>query len=418
MPTIKIDMHDLSPLWVIPFVLLLVAIAICPLIIPRFWEHNRVKGLISIVICTPTAIFLYLHGRHYLLESLHEYVSFICLLASLFIVSGGIEIKGEFKGTPRQNVCLLAIGSVLANIIGTTGASMLLIRPLLKANKPRTRSKHIPLFFIFMVSNIGGLLTPIGDPPLFLGFLRGVPFFWTFKLFPIWAFLIGSLLTIFYILDVRALRLDLKERPIPRNPENLNIQIKGVLNILLLMGVVAAVFLPSPFREGIMIAIALISIKFTPREIREANAFNFHPISEVALLFIGIFITMVPVLLLLKASGPSLGVHTPNQFFWITGMLSGFLDNAPTYLTFFSLGQGLNAAHATVAGLTAAHLKAISAGAVLMGSLTYIGNGPNFMVKAIADDNNYPKTTFFEYMFYSFTILIPLFMAVSLLFIG
>lgn len=410
-------MSEFSPLWIVPFVLILLCIALLPLFFPHFWERNRNKGIVCIGLALPTFFFLVEHAPDQLAHVAHEYFSFVSLLIALFVITGGILVEGDLRATPSTNTLMLLIGSSLASIIGTTGASMLLIRPLLRTNQERKRVKHIPLFFIFTVSNIGGLLTPIGDPPLFLGYLRGVPFFWTLKLFPIWVFSIGILLALFYIVDRRAYALetqqDLQVDQLHRSP----LKIKGAFNIPILLLAVSAVFLPSPYRELTMLILAGLSLKTTPRQLRHANSFSFHPLNEVALIFAGIFIAMVPALELLKLHGPEFGITAPGQFFWLTGLLSAFLDNAPTYLTFLSLGQGLNLPGATVIGLTEPILAAISAGAVLMGALTYIGNGPNFMVKAIADEMGLRTPSFFAYLGIATVILMPIFLVVQNLFL-
>lgn len=409
-------MADISFIWILPFALMLLAIAILPLTFPHFWEKNSNKALVAAVLSLPTALFLIVNDPYALLHSAHEYFSFICLLGSLFVISGGVFLEGDLKATPSINAAFLGTGAILANIIGTTGASMLLIRPLLSTNRERKNTRHLPLFFIFMVSNIGGLLTPIGDPPLFLGFLRGVPFFWTFKLFPIWLFCNGILLITFILMDRRQYHRETKKSLREDEARQQPLKIRGMLNIFLLMGVVAAVFLPTPYREGCMIALSLISLKKTPENIHRRNNFNFHPIIEVAVLFAGIFIAMVPALALLKIHGAEFGLYQPYQFFWTTGALSAFLDNAPTYLTLFSMAEGLSIPGPLVAGVSEPLLIAISCGAVMMGSLTYIGNGPNFMVKAICDKSGIKTPSFVGYMTYSFGILMPLFLIVTFVF--
>lgn len=409
-------MPEIAMYWVIPFILILLSIAILPLVVPHFWEKNRNKGVVSFGLALPVAIYLLKYHPQALSHSLQEYVSFIVLLAALFVISGGICLEGDIQATPRVNTTFLAIGSLLANFVGTTGASMLLIRALLKTNCERHHVKHIPIFFIFLVSNIGGLLTPIGDPPLFLGYLRGVPFFWTLKLLPVWFFCVGIILALFYFVDSFAHKKETKK---DLRVDRLHIQplkLSGRLNFIFLGGVIGAVFVPSPWRELIMISMAFISYKTTSQKIHHKNRFNFNPIIEVAILFIGIFIAMVPALELLKTHGSALGISRPYEFFWATGILSGFLDNAPTYLTFFSLAQGLHLSGPSISGVTEPILMAISAGAVLMGALTYIGNGPNFMVKAIAEESGIKTASFFGYMAYSWSILIPLFVITTFLF--
>jgi len=292
---------------------------------------------------------------------------------------------------------------------------MVLIRPFLRTNRERKNTAHLPIFFIFAVSNIGGCLTPLGDPPLFLGFLHGVPFFWTLSLWPEWLFTIGLLLIVFYAFDSHWWA---KEKPSAIKKDRTQtapLRLRGKRNLFCLAGIVCAVFLPEPWREIIMVTMGILGYAWTPKDYRKKNAFTFLPILEVAVLFAGIFITMVPALILLKEHGHAFGVAKPWQFFWLTGALSSFLDNAPTYLTFVSLGQGLGIG-GPVLGLPEPLLRAISLGAVFMGANTYIGNGPNFMVKAIAEEMKVKMPSFFGYMKYSLAILIPLFLAVTLVF--
>ncbi|MGH7320979.1 MAG: sodium:proton antiporter, partial [Candidatus Rokuibacteriota bacterium] len=338
------------------------------------------------------------------------------LLAGLYVISGGIRLTGDIAATPAANTGFLAVGSVLASAIGTTGASMLLIRPLLQTNRQRTHVRHTVIFFIFLVSNIGGLLTPLGDPPLFLGYLQGVPFSWTFRLWPHWLVTVAALLLVYFVWDsvcharepLDSLRRDrAQEEPL---------RLVGLLNGLWLVGVVLAVaFLREPWREAAILALAGISLWQTPSAVRRANGFTAYPITEVAVLFFGIFFTMIPALELLRMRGGELGVREPWQFFWATGVLSSFLDNAPTYLTFLALGQGLGLAN-DVVGVPDGVLAAISVGAVFMGANTYIGNAPNFMVKSIAEEAHVRMPTFFGYMLYSGAVLLPLFVLVTRLF--
>ena len=357
-------------------------------------------------------------------HAVEEYISFIVMLGSLYAISGGIAVTGDLRGRPTTNTLFLAIGAVIANVIGTTGASMLLIRPLLRTNIERKRTAHIPIFFIFIVSNTGGLLTPLGDPPLFLGFLRGVDFFWTLSLWREWLFANGILLSIFFIWDFvqyrREMKTNLKQDEIRIHP----LRIAGwKLNLPLMAGIVACVLakklpIPFPIHEIVMVIVSFVSLKFTPRSIREANRFGWFPIIEVAVLFAGIFICMVPALELLKANGQRFGVTEPWHYFWITGLLSSGLDNAPTYVTIGTLAEQTVGAEgfADLAMKAPLLLAAISCGAVLMGANTYIGNGPNFMVKAIAEDVGYKMPSFFGYMTYAAVILLPVFVAFTFMF--
>jgi len=407
----------------LPFVVLLLLIAILPLTANKFWDKNRNKAIVTAIVALPILIFLLFNFRADLTHSIEEYISFIILLASLFIISGGIVITGDLIATPRINTSFLAVGAIIANLIGTTGASMLFIRPLLRTNSERKFTGHIPVFFIFVVSNIGGCLTPLADPPLFLGYLRGVPFTWTISLLPEWLFANIIILAIFYLWDRRAYRKEAKADIARDMSDAAPLDISGKINIFFIAGVVLAVAfqIPAPYRELVMIAMSLLTLAFTKKELRILNRFTFHPINEVAIIFAGIFITMVPLLKMLHDSGASLGVTKPWHFFWATGLLSSFLDNAPTYLTFFSLAQSVTSIMPSgmvnlVAGIHPDLLRAISCGAVFMGANTYIGNGPNFMVKAIAEEQGVKIPHFFGYMAYSALILIPVFIVISLIF--
>ncbi len=403
--------------WVLPFAGMLLAIAICPLVMPHWWEHNRNKFLLSCALGAPVLV-LYL-GRHpgALVATAEEYVSFLILLASLYVITGGMLLRGDLEATPLTNTTFLATGAILASVIGTTGASMVLIRPLLQTNRERKRVRHTVIFFIFLVSNIGGLLTPLGDPPLFLGYLRGVPFTWTFRLWLPWVIAVGALLLTYFIWDsihyarepLAALKRDRSEiEPL---------RVLGGLNALPLAGVVlSVVFLHAPWREVAMVALAALSLWRTPRQVHRANGFTSYPIVEVAVLFFGIFLTMIPALELLRLRGGELGVREPWQFFWVSGALSSFLDNAPTYLTFLSLAQGLRLTDEVV-GVTHAVLAAISVGCVFMGANSYIGNAPNFMVKSVAEEAKVQMPSFFGYMVYSLGILGPLYLVLTFLFL-
>jgi len=439
------------PLWTtLPFAGYLLLIAVAPLTFAHFWEHNRNKLILGLIASVPVVAYLLLvepHGLEWLHHALREYVAFIALLASLFVISGGVYLRGSLAGTPLVNTAFMAVGALLASFIGTTGASMLLIRPLLRANERRERKVHLVVFFIFVVSNGAGMLTPLGDPPLFLGFLRGVPFLWTFQLLWPWALVNGALLVIFNVVDQRVLNREEKERPGSQLEQvqavKEPLRIDGALNFLWLLGVIGVIYgmgrfgaqiahdedLRSLVQVGGMAAMAALSLLTTSKQCRTANQFSWGPILEVAALFLGIFITMVPALKVLEAKGSDLGITEPWQFFWATGLLSSFLDNAPTYLTFASLAVGAVNDMDPAARLSADHLGglvdhptgalfliAISCGAVFMGANTYIGNGPNFMVKAIAEASGVRMPSFFRYMLWSGLILLPLFVIVTLVF--
>jgi Na+/H+ antiporter NhaD/arsenite permease-like protein len=406
------------PLWsVLPFLGLLFSMALLPLFASRFWARHF--GKVCAVFGVPVAAWFFFFAPGELIHTAFEYLSFLVLLVSLFTISGGILLRGTLRGTPAVNCGFLAAGAALSNLLGTTGASMLLIRPLLRANSGRTGSARIYVFFIFVVANIGGALTPVGDPPLFLGFLKGVPFFWTTRnLWSWWLAAAGMVIGIYYILDRWGARPEGEPGSAEAggSSERVPLAVAGKRNLLLLTAVIAAVFLPTPLRETAMLTATALSVWKTPAWIRRENGFTYHPIREVAILFAGIFATMIPALLILQARGGELGITEPWHFFWASGTLSSFLDNAPTYLTFLSLAQGLGGS-ADIAGVSAPILRAISAGAVFMGAVTYIGNAPNFMVKSIVESSGIRMPSFFGYMGYSFVVLLPVFAIITWIFL-
>jgi Na+/H+ antiporter NhaD/arsenite permease-like protein len=430
------------PLWLtIPFGLLLLLIAVMPLTHARLkhlWEHYYGHAAIGLGLAVVAYYLLRVpSGGAVVVDTVHEYLSFICLIGSLFVVAGGIHIKVKGEATPLDNVVFLAIGAVAASFIGTTGASMVLIRPFIRMNKIRISAYHI-VFFIFIVSNCGGALTPIGDPPLFLGYLRGVPFFWLINqvLFA-WLATVGAILFVFFLLDRRAyarvavaVRHQIEEQDVWR--------FEGGLNVLLLFAIIGAVFVPERWflRELVMLGAAALSIRFTPAVVHAENHFSFGPIKEVALLFIGIFLTMMPALGYIDAHGDALGVRRPVQYYVASGSLSSVLDNAPTYATFLRLAEataqkerpadfpsGPRTENVVVAVLLnhaddAKLVVAVSLGAVFFGAMTYIGNGPNFMVKSIAESSGVKVPTFFGYILkFSLPILLPILLAGGLLFL-
>lgn len=435
------------PVWsIIPFVGMLLSIAVCPLVKPHWWEKNMLGVAIgwSLVFLIPfAAVYGVGEAAFRLLESvLLDYIPFIVLLFGLFVVAGGIAVKGTLAGTPKINTLLLLIGTILASWVGTTGAAMLLIRPVIKANAWRQKKVHVIVFFIFLVANIGGCLTPLGDPPLFMGFQRGVPFTWTFHLLPILLFNMVILFLIFFLLDSHLYKKELAAGRSPQDNqpnEKEPIRVEGAHNVLfialIIVGVVANGILPKEvafFADGagipvydeivfpyaivveiiLILLAAYLSLKTTKAETRQLNEFTYAPIAEVAKLFIGIFITMIPALIFLKTHGAELGLSDPWQMFWATGALSSFLDNTPTYLVFLQTAGALGATQGIVTSVGTVSqlmLEAISAGAVFMGANTYIGNAPNFMVKSIAEENKIKMPSFFGYMGWSCAILIPTF---------
>jgi len=442
---------DLQLLWIVPFVGILLSIALFPLVAPNIWHHNfgKISAFWALLFLVPFTIF---YGYELaLFELVHvmslEYIPFIILLLSLFTVAGGVRVKGYLQGAPIVNVGILLIGTFIASIMGTTGAAMLLIRPLIRANEDRKYQVHTIVFFIFLVANIGGSLTPLGDPPLFLGFLKGVSFFWpTVHMFLPMVVAASILLVGYFIVDSFLYRKEQQEGlhvETPAEEDRHPIRLEGGINILLLAGVVASVLISGIWKPGIsfeiyhvtidlqslvrdvaLLGLAVLSWILTSRKSREANGFSWFPILEVAKLFAGIFITIIPAIAILKAGTagalePVVSLVSHNgepvntMYFWATGILSSFLDNAPTYLVFFNTAGGDPQA---LMGPMANTLLAISAGAVFMGANTYIGNAPNFMVRSIAEERGIPMPSFFGYMLWSGLILLPIFGLITILF--
>jgi len=423
--------HVTPPTWmVIFFIAMLLSIAIVPLTkLEHWWHSNLNKLILGMALSAYPVIWLTVLEPNLgeLGVKMHEYTSFIVLLGSLFYISGGIYLAGDLKCTPTSNTAFLAFGTVIASFIGTTGASMLLIRPVLRANRERKHVVHIVVFFIFLVSNVGGSLLPLGDPPLFLGYLQGVPFLWTLQLWPQMATVASVLLVVFFVMDGHFYAKESGQVRKADVSHATPLKIEGGINIVWLLGIVAcAAFIKDSHgifvREAAMVGCVLGSKLTSPAEIREKNAFSWFPILEVAALFIGIFLTMIPALLILQASGDQLGVDTPAKFFWASGILSSFLDNAPTYLVFFETASGmvdkglLTGALVEGTNVPQAVLIAVSCGSVFMGANSYIGNGPNFMVKAIAEESKVEMPSFFGYMKWSIVFLFPCFVLVTFLF--
>ena len=412
-----------NPWMILPFALLLGTIAVAPMFAPKWWLRHFSKIALGLGAVTFGYYLFVLHDVTTLAHTAHEYVSFIALVGSLYVVSGGIHIgvKGN-NATPFKNVIFLFTGAVIANLLGTTGAAMLLIRPWIRMNQYRVAAHHI-VFFIFIVANVGGCLTPIGDPQLFLGYLQGVPFWWVTKnCWPMWAVGIGLLIAMFYVVDIINFSRAPREMPEIETVTG-TWRFDGLSNLLFLAVILGAVFISQPdfFREILMIAAALGSYFTTQKRIHAANQFNFHPIQEVAILFAGIFATMMPALDWLNQNAPRLLGQNPlpDVFFWGTGVLSSALDNAPTYLGFLSALYGVTGAKdiTGLLGQNSLHVLAISMGAVFFGAATYIGNGPNFMVKAIADQQKVSTPTFFCFVFkFAMPFLLPVLLTVWLLF--
>lgn len=447
-PAAQIDGAALGPLWAVPFAGVLLSIALMPLLVPQFWHHHYGK-----VACAWALAFMAPFGFSYgvaaagsalVHAALAEYIPFIVLLTGLYTVAGGIHIRGNFHGSPGFNCALMALGAVLASFMGTTGASMLLVRPLIRANDNRRHVAHVLVFFIFIVSNIGGSLTPLGDPPLFLGFLQGVSFFWTARhLAPETLFLVVCLLAIFYAIDRHYYAKEGVENFDP-TPDSAGFAVEGRINLVLLLVIIGLVLmsgtwkpgiafeilgtsvgLPQLLRDGLLVAVALVSWHFTPAGVHGRNQFSWEPMREVAKLFAGIFLTIAPVLAMLKAGSDGAfasvvalvtgldGQPLPAMYFWAAGLLSSFLDNAPTYLVFFNLAGG---DAQQLMNTLAPVLVAISAGSVFMGANSYIGNAPNLMVKAIAEDRGIRMPSFFGYVAWAGVVLLPLFGLMTVLF--
>ena len=443
------------PGWLcIPFVGLLLSVALFPILKPDWWDKHEPHAVIFwslLVIVLFTAKFGVGKSAEMVLDCIfNDYLTFIVLLFGLYCVSGNITFAGDLAGSPWVNVFLLAVGTLLSSCIGTTGSSMLMVRPVISMNSWRKRKAHIMIFFIFLVSNIGGCLTPVGDPPLLMGFMRGVNFFWSLHLFPVLLLNMAVLLVLFYHIDKRAYRADIAEgrEPNIRVPHT-TLEVGGKHNVIFLVMIVAGVILsgmlpklsifqdaqgnalgiplpagvvfpwPSLIECVIILLAAFLSFKTTPQEVRRKNHFTWGAIKEVAMLFVGIFLTMQPALRLLKQLGPEMGINTPAQMFWAAGALSSFLDNTPTYLVFLTTAGTLGFTSGIVTSLGTVPvqmLMAISCGAVFMGANSYIGNAPNFMVKALSDENGIRMPSFFGYMKWSIGILIPVFLLDTLIF--
>ena len=449
------EITRMIPAWLcIPFAGLLLSVALIPLLRAEWWEEHRFPAVLAwalLFILPFAALFGPFRAAETVLECLvNDYLSFIVMLFGLFCVAGNITFTGDLAGSPRVNLIMLTIGTLLSSVIGTTGSSMLMIRPMLKMNSWRRRKRHIMVFFIFLISNIGGCLTPLGDPPLLMGFMRGVPFLWSLSLFPVFLFTVTVLLVIFWRLDTVNYLRDVAEglRPDISRPGT-EIRFEGLHNLVFLLMIIIAVILsgtlpglpafrtpdggtaglkilgevtlgwPTVIECVIILAAAFLSMKTTPEQIRRVNHFTWGPIAEVAQLFVGIFITMQPALMILKELGPSLGLTKPWEMFWATGSLSSFLDNTPTYLVFLTTAGtlGMTEGIQTTAGIIPQILlRAISCGAVFMGGVTYIGNAPNFMVKAISEENGIRMPSFFGYILWSLACLIPVFLLDTLVF--
>ncbi len=410
-------MPELFPAWtLLPFALLVLGIAVLPLLRPQLWERTLVQAAFSAACAAPLVVHCLATGLlHGLLEAAHSYVSFVLTLCALFVVASGVFVAGDIEGTPRNNLLFIAGGSLLASVIGTTGASILLLRPLLRSNRQREHRDHIVPFFILAVSNAGGLLTPLGDPPLLIGYLQGVPFFWTLSLWPYWLWYVGGICAAAYWMDRRAHARELLSALRADRAAREPLSLRGAYNLGLLVLVVAAVTLPAGWREALLLVLTLASYLCTPRALHQQNDFSFAPMREVAVLFGGLFVCLIPIEVNLAAAAPQLPLTEPWQLFWSSGALSSLLDNAPTYAAFTALARGLSPAEPElVAGIAPLLLTAISVGSVVMGATTYIGNGPNLMVRAIAVRSGQPMPDFLRYAAFALLVLVPLHLGTTL----
>ena len=430
-------MESVSVWLLIPFIIMLLAIAIAPLIAGRQWEKNSNKLFFVLLLSIPTSIILFCCGLGTELshQLFYDYIPFIILLSSLFVVTGGIKLTINSVATPTVNTTMLFLGYALASFVGTTGAAMLLIRPLLEMNRDREHKVHTIFVFIALVANCGGILTPLGDPPLFLLYLRGAPFSWFMEMYPQWVAVGTILLTGYYLYDSwryhKCETIGIRPHHHYQDDEGFTINIRGAKNFILLIGIVLCVAFLNPstipamgehdapiyikfLREIALLAIIFLSLRMTKRKIREDNHFSWEPITEVAIIFIGIFVTMTPALIFLNANAAMFGLTEAREFYYATGTLSSFLDNAPTAVAFYTVAQGIaTTSHELIAGVAPQILQAISMGAVYFGSMTYIGNGPNFMVKAIAEKEGVRMPSFFGYIALALIFLLPVYAAVE-----
>lgn len=401
---------EVFPSWTMaPFPSLVLAIAVLPIVMPRAWEKRRFQCAVVGLCAIPVVSYLLASARvPAVVEATTSYLSFVATLGALYVTSSGIQISGDVEATPSANVTLIVLGAVLASLVGTTGASMLMVRPLLWTNRQREHRAHLVPFFIMAVANSGGLLTPLGDPPLLVGYLGGVPFFWTLHLFPAWLLYVGSSATTLYFVDRAAYRQESAAAIALDRAQLSPLRLRGKRNVILMLAVVPAALLPLGAREVAMFLIAGASWRLTPRALHEANGFTLAPIVDVAIIFAGLFECLGPIQAALAGAAPWLPLHAGWQLFWASGLLSSVLDNAPTYTAFAALARGLSGTAAPlVAGIAPYKLAAVSIGSVVMGATTYIGNGPNLMIKAIAARENFPTPSFFRYALFAFVAMLP-----------
>ncbi|MDP9033960.1 MAG: sodium:proton antiporter [Myxococcota bacterium] len=399
------------PLWsMVPFPVLVLAIAVLPIVAPRAWERRFVQCLVVGACAVPVLVELALASRvHEIAEAVTSYLSFVTTLAALYVTSSGVRLTGDIEATPAMNVGLILVGSVLASFVGTTGASMLMIRPVLWTNRQRAHTAHLVPLFIVAVANAGGLLTPLGDPPLLVGYIGGVPFLWTLRLFPAWILYVGSAALALYVIDRRAYARESAQALARDRAQVVPLRIEGKRNVALMLAVVPAALLPMGFREAAMVVITLTSFALSRKTLHTTIGFSLGPIIDVAILFAGLFACLGPIAGSLARAAPWLPLHSAWQLFWASGLLSAVLDNAPTYTAFAALARGLSnpGTGALVAGIAPFKLAAVSIGSVVMGATTYIGNGPNLMIKAIAERERFATPSFFRYALFAFAVMAP-----------
>ena len=407
------------PAWtMVPFPALVLAIAVLPIAVPRLWERRSFQCLVVAACALPIVGYSVVAGRlPTLVGATTSYLSFVTTLGALYITSGSVQLLGDIEATPSTNVALVTAGAVLASFVGTTGASMLMIRPLLWTNRQREHRAHLVPLFIIAVANAGGLLTPLGDPPLLVGYISGVPFFWTLRLFPAWLLYVGSAVATLYWVDKRAYARESPEALVRDRSEVVPLGLKGKRNVALMFAVVPAALLPLGLREVAMVAIASASLIVTHRSLRKDTGFSFGPIIDVSVIFAGLFVCLDPIEGALAHAAPWLPMRSGWQLFWASGLLSSVLDNAPTYTAFAALARGVSLPGPDlVAGISAMKLAAVSIGSVVMGATTYIGNGPNLMVKAIAEAEKFPTPGFFRYAVFAFVVMLPAHVIMTLVF--
>lgn len=401
--------HGLPAWTLVPFPALVLAIAVLPVVAPRVWSRLTFQGGVVAICSVPVVLHLLLEGNvHVVLDTAAAYAAFVATTGALYILSGGVQISGDLEAKPSTNVGFVVLGSVLANVLGTTGASMLLIRPLLLTNEKRTHRAHLLPFFIVAVANAGGMLTPLGGAPLLMGYVGGVPFFWTLRLFPAWLLYVGTSALLLYLVDRRAHAMEPQAALASDRAHKTALALRGKRNVGLLMAIVPAMLLPGGFREIAMASLALISLAITPRAVHRDNGFSFGPLAHVAIVFAGVFACLGPIETVLARAAPEFRLRASWELFWTSGLLSSVLDNAPTYRAFTALARGLSEpGGGLVAGVAPLKLAAVSIGSVVMGATTYLGNGPNLMIKAIAEREGFPTPSFLRHALFAFAVMCP-----------